>query len=272
MNTRRHVLIGSLTALLLVTLTSVMLADVRDNAGFFSEDAVRQANFDLREIKRQYGKDLLVETYPTVPASVQPQLDQQGADAFFQQWARQRGQAAKTDGVVVLITKDPSHLQVTPGDKTKARAFTLDDRDRMRDVLVTRFREKNYDQGLLGAVSMFRDTLKVNLGSSGAAAAAVERSGAAQRSDAPQRNPGAFEPSRTQETSRRPGGGGISFWTILIWGIIILMLVRLIRRLFRGRTQPQQGFDPRRGGVARPGYDPRVDQGRPGFGGGGFGT
>jgi hypothetical protein len=88
----------------------------------------------------------------------------------------------------VLITKQPSHLHVAVGDKTRQRAFTLKDRDGLRDQLITSFKQKQFDQGLLSAVRTFRDTVSSNLGGSSAAATAapVERG----EWQPPQSNPG----------------------------------------------------------------------------------
>ena len=82
MKARRLPMATFVSALLLLGGVRAALADVRDNAGFFSEDAVRQANFDLRDVKQKYGKDLLVETYPAVPAELQSQLDAAALTGF----------------------------------------------------------------------------------------------------------------------------------------------------------------------------------------------
>jgi hypothetical protein len=270
MTLRRYPLI-ILVPLLLLAGAPFALAEVRDNAGFFSKDAVRQANFDLKEIKRQHGKDLLIETYPSIPSNLQPQFNKLGEDAFYEQWARQSAQQAKTDGVAVLITKEPSHLQVVVGDKTREKAFALADRDTLRDELLASFRQKQYDQGLQTAVRTFRDRLNANLGgaverSPGAAAGAAAAAGS---SNAPQSNPGAFEPRSSRDTRDARGGGGFSFWKLIIWGIITLIVVRILSRLFTRRQAPQQA--PGGGMFGQPGYDPRAG-GPMGGGMGGFGT
>src|SRR3712207_6424827 len=103
MTLRRYSPIAVLATLVVTCFASTASADVRDNAGFFSEEAVRQANFDLREIKKRHGRDLLIETHAAVPANLQPRLQQLGEDAFYEQWARQAAQQAKIDGAAVLI-------------------------------------------------------------------------------------------------------------------------------------------------------------------------
>ena len=280
MTLRRHFAVFPLAVTLLLSVAATAGAEVRDAAGFFSEDAVRQATFDLREAKQKYGKELLVETFPTVPADMQSQLSQLGKEQFFEQWARQRAREAKIDGVAVLVTKDPRYVHAVVGDKTRQRAFTVEDRKQLLDELLTAFRAERYDEGLLGAVKLFRERLARNLGQP-AGAPPVERSagsGAAQSgsADTPQRNPGAFDPSRSPSPSptERPGGGGPSFWTLVIWGIVILIVIRLIARVLRQRrSHPQFGQDPRAAGPGRVGpYGQPGPYGQGGGGLGGFGT
>src|SRR6266480_7161130 len=41
---------------------AALTAEVRDEAGIFSKDAVERANREIKEIKRQFKEDLVVET------------------------------------------------------------------------------------------------------------------------------------------------------------------------------------------------------------------
>src|SRR5688572_3539287 len=232
-NLRSRCPILFIMALLLAAGGGVAHAEVRDNARFFSEDAVRQANFDLRDIKQRHGKDLLIETHPTIPANMRSQLQQLGETKFYAQWTAQRATEAKIDGAAVLITKEPSHLHVVVGDRARqSGAFSTENGGKLREQLVTSFREKQYDQGLAAAVRTFRETLTTNLG--GAGAAPVERTPAAapsaqQSSSEPQPNPGAFDPRGDNAPNRGAsggGGGGISLFKLIIWGVVILIIIR----------------------------------------------
>ena len=289
MKLRPHSVVTVLIALVLLTGTRSVRADIRDNAGFFSEDALRQGNFDLRDIKQRHGKELFIETHATIPADLQPQLKQLGENKFYAQWTARRATDAKVDGAAVLITKDPPYLHVMVGDRAnQSGAFTTADGAKLREQLRTSFKEKQYDQGLLSAVRTFRETLTSNLGASGAAPAPVERAPSAvapapRSTNEPQANPGAFEPRGRNVPDRGgSGGGGFSFWKLVIWGIIILILVRVISRLFTRRhaqhqhqQHPGGGLFGRRGGgfgrgrYGQGGYDPRYGGGG---GLGGFGT
>jgi uncharacterized protein len=261
MKTRHNALFAFLATLVLLAGARFASADVQDNAGFFGEDAVRQANFDLKDIKQKYGKDLLVETLPTLPAEVQSQINAQNRDKVYADWAQQRGRDAKLDGVVVLITREPSHLQIGVGNKTQQKAFSLKDRDRLRDQMLTSFKQKQYDQGLLNAVGSYRQTLANNLGGSGSSTQVEKTSPGAAPTPAPSGRDSDASPSNNR------GGGGISLWSLVIWGLVIFFVLRLIGGIFRRRTAGPMG------GMMGQGNQPGWNQ--PGYGygrGGGFGT
>jgi uncharacterized membrane protein YgcG len=219
MKTRHNALFAFLATLVLLAGARFASADVQDNAGFFSEDAVRQANFDLKDIKQKYGKDLLVETHPTLPAEVQSQINAQNKDKVFADWAQQRGRDAKLDGVIVLITRETSHLQIGVGNKTQQKAFSLKDRDRLRDQMLTSFKQKQYDQGLLNAVGSYRQTLANNLGGSGSSTQVEKTSPGAAPTPAPSGRDSNASPSNNR------GGGGISLWSLVIWGLVIFFVL-----------------------------------------------
>jgi uncharacterized membrane protein YgcG len=68
----------------------------------------------------------------------------------------QRAKSAGVKGAIVLITRDPSYLQVDVGERTRQHAFTPADRDRLRDTMLTAFKQKRYDEGLLQGIDVFR--------------------------------------------------------------------------------------------------------------------
>jgi len=254
-------------------------AQVRDEADFFSADAERQASFDIRDIRQRFGVDLLVDTVPAIPAELQAEYQRLGKDKFFEQWAQQRGREAGLNGVIVLVAKDPSYLRVLPGRQTRQKAFTSTDSDSLRDVLVTAFKAKQYDAGLLQAVATFRKTLQQNLGDGAMAQQPVERQD--QGRVPTDRDDRATAPPAAPDSDARTGGGspapahGWSMSTIIIWAVLIFGGIWLIKRLVASRARPAPGpggYD--RGYPGQPqhaGYDPRY--GDPGYRrGGGFGS
>src|SRR5438270_5200805 len=67
--------------------------ETRDLGKFFSADAVKKADVQIREIFRKHDLDLLIETYATVPADQAEKvkgLDNTGRGEFFTKWAGER--------------------------------------------------------------------------------------------------------------------------------------------------------------------------------------
>src|SRR6478672_2844564 len=122
----------SLAALIAVAMTAMattaVRAQVQDEAGFFSADAVSRANQTIDRIKRDQGKDVRIETYPSIPSNLQSDFQRLGKDQFFEQWAQQRGQQLWLDGMLVLINREPPRIQIQVGRATRATAFPEADR------------------------------------------------------------------------------------------------------------------------------------------------
>src|SRR3954469_5160300 len=75
------------------------IAEVRDEAHFFSADAVAHANEIIKDIKQRYKKDLLIETVRHVPDSKRDEANSSDAKVkghFFANWAIER---ARMEGV-----------------------------------------------------------------------------------------------------------------------------------------------------------------------------
>ena len=64
---------------------------VRDEAHFFSSDAINQADQIIRQINARHHRDVLIETIPSVPQDMAAQEQSMGKNAFFKQWTEQRG-------------------------------------------------------------------------------------------------------------------------------------------------------------------------------------
>src|SRR5438270_13100039 len=79
-------------------LAATTKAEVVDDAGFFSADAVRQANQKLADVDQKYGRQMRVETYAETPADRRGDYNEANKRPFFQQWARQRAEASGIRG------------------------------------------------------------------------------------------------------------------------------------------------------------------------------
>jgi uncharacterized membrane protein YgcG len=143
-----------------------VVPEVQDGGGFFKPETIAKANDALAEMGKKHNKDLLIETYATVPADkveAVKGMDKEARTSFFQEWANSRARRRRVNGVYVLISKDPAHIQLEVGHETQKVAFTGKDRDHLRDILVAAFEKKEYDRGLLEAVQFVEKTLDENL-------------------------------------------------------------------------------------------------------------
>lgn len=139
---------------------------VEDGAGFFSAEAVQKAQNQAKEIKSRFNKDVRVETFKTVPADRQAgqNLQDEGARRqFFRKWVDDRIKQTQLRGVLVLMTRSPGHVEVGVSEDTLKKGFTAADRDKLGKLLLDRFKEKKFDEGLLDGVRLVEDTLARNL-------------------------------------------------------------------------------------------------------------
>jgi uncharacterized membrane protein YgcG len=180
-------------AVVLVSLSLVQAtgAGMQDAAGFFSQETIAVAEQQIATIHQDFGKDLRVETYASLPPDRADQYAPEKRTEFFATWAYQRAKALGVDGVIVLICKDPAFLQVEVGDHTKQRAFTLANRDHLRDLLITAFKQRQFDDGLRQVITYYERTLRANLGASGPGArpSSAPAPGLPASSSAPQESP-----------------------------------------------------------------------------------
>lgn len=213
---------------------------IRDQAGFFSEGAESTAARTISEIERSQKKDLVIETFAEVPAEVRRGVDLQDKTAvkrLFESWSVQRARELGLNGIYVVMTREPAHLQVVVGNETQRGAFTLADRDALVGRMLDRLRAKKNDEALIAGVEFVRDTLRSHA-SSGARAPAGARSGVNPSSPAP-RQPMAEAPTR-----------GFSWFSLLVplllLGLVGLVVMRLVRALmgrgsFGGTPSPLGG-------------------------------
>jgi uncharacterized membrane protein YgcG len=149
-----------------VALPAPVANEVKDYAGFFQADTVQKATADLKAMRQRFGRDAIIETFKTVPPDKVKQVENMSAAQrrqFFADWMQDRVKASRVDGIHVLICREPAHLEVGLGTETRTKAFPPTDRDKLRDLLVGRFKEKDYDNGLLQAVRFIGDRLESNL-------------------------------------------------------------------------------------------------------------
>ena len=197
--------------------------EVRDSAGIFSANAVKQADETVRRIQKEFRKDLLVETFAGIPDNRTEDYKRNRED-FFSNFVRERAQAARIDGIYVLVLKEPPphryRIQVAVGQVTRQRAFLSSDRDELVRVLQASFREDKYDDALRSGVAFVERSLRSNLGSSSVRSTAAV---------APMHS------SSSDGGGSWSSGSSIGSWVILALLFLAgMMVVSFVIRLFRG--------------------------------------
>ena len=253
-----QVLRFSALGLFLLTIPAVTrAADVSDQAGFFSADAIAKANRDIREIEKKSGHEVQIETFNTVPSAkidAVANMDKKQRDTFMQNWVKERAQETKANGTLVLICKDPGHIETWSSRKLKDVGFTEADQNRIKNAMIDGFRGKDFDGALQDTVSEI-----------GTAYTKVRASSLTPRTTDRLNQAPAFPrremPVRQVQSSWFP--------VIFIVGIVLvgIFVISLLSRLFGGGNR-SYGGGPGSGqpGYGQPGYGPG-----PGYGGGGGG-
>jgi uncharacterized membrane protein YgcG len=140
--------------------------EVRDEGGVFSATAIEKANQVIRTIHRDLRKELLVETFASVPKDRVNDYTR-NREEFFAGFVRDRAQAEGLEGIYVMVMKEPPphrfRIQVGVGQATRQRAFRPADRDQLVRVFQSSFREDHYDEALLQGVAFVQSTLRKNL-------------------------------------------------------------------------------------------------------------
>ena len=113
---------------------------VQDDGEFFSQKAKLQANETIARIRRDYKKDLFIETLATLPLPDGVKLkDKNAAEQFVARWAANRFKIAELNGVYVLFVKDIQQFRIEVGSVT-ARHFTKEKQEELKTILLKNLR------------------------------------------------------------------------------------------------------------------------------------
>jgi hypothetical protein len=145
-----------------LSLTARALAvapEVRDAGKFFSADAIKKANKEIREIAKNYDRDLLIETFATIPGDQAERvkgMPREERAKFFRNWAADRADVAVVHGVYILVCKEPAFVEIVITPRGR-QGFDKASFEKLRELLLNSFHEKRYDEGLQGAVDLVRE-------------------------------------------------------------------------------------------------------------------
>ncbi len=179
---------------------------VRDTAAFFSEASKAEAGRRVAEIGKRFKKDLVIETYAEVPEAVRQGVnlqDKPAANRMFEEWTIKQAKQLRVNGIYILLSKEPAHLQIVVGNDTQHAAFTLKDRDALASLMLARLRAKQNDEALLEGVSFVFNTM---------ASHAATRSQPAVG-------------STSSGVSRSEGSSGLGLILAVLLGVAVLWLV-----------------------------------------------
>src|SRR5205085_4015215 len=202
---------------------------LRDDAGFFSPEGREKAQAALDQIQQRYGRNVAVETYAAPPASVPTGGDERARNEAYHAWAQQRGKELGPD-VLVLITRNPSHLRVDSREALQQSGqFTATDKNAASAVSLPLFKQRRYDDGIMQGVEFIERKLAQPGNRSQSSA-----SGSGGAGYPPP--PGSSGPGRTTVPQPRTpvvgcGGGGVgSFVCLAIVVIGVFMIIRGMTR------------------------------------------
>jgi len=135
---------------------------VIDGGMFFSEEAVSEADDIIRSIKQGYDRDVVVDTYDSIPDDLKDDLARDGREKFYEDWLNRRARQLGVHGVFVLMTREPGRVQVGVDRPTRRRDFTVADRESLREILASAFRARQFDRGLLDGLRFVRQRMAEN--------------------------------------------------------------------------------------------------------------
>ncbi len=212
-------------------LGSAGAATIRDTAGMFDTNAVRDAQTRLDRIESRYQLPVTIETVDS--------LEGRNIDAVLTEHARER----RAEGLYMLIAKGDKKFDIESSG-AYARAFPRERLERIRQAMRLEFNKRDFNGGLLAAVNAIDTEGRAAQAEFGS----VKQSGANHKANVPLRQRG------------RPvaGQGTFGIGTLLGIGLFIVAVligIRLLGALFSGGA----GY----GGPGR--------MGGPGYGGGGYG-
>lgn len=153
---------GLLGAMLWLVPSVTMAADITDGGSFFSAETLATANQSIRDLEQKSGHTIRIETFAAVPADkaeAVAKMDAKQREAFFSKWVHDRAEATQSRGIVVLMCRQPSHLNIWAGTPIQRAGFGGAEAKAIRETMLTSFRAKEYDKGLTSAVAQLSTTL-----------------------------------------------------------------------------------------------------------------
>jgi hypothetical protein len=153
----------------------------KDEAGFFSADALQRATERVKGFETKYQLPVLVETFAAIPDEKKADvdlLDIRAREKLFAEWGRERLKTPGLDGVGILLCKEPAYVFIALGEQTRQTRLTPGDRRTLVSLMINRLVDRRYDDALFGALDFIEDRVELNLQKPPAEPAAEDDTGA----------------------------------------------------------------------------------------------
>jgi hypothetical protein len=153
--------VTGLSCLWLTATATAVAPEIRDHGKFFSAEAIKKADERIAEISRKYDRDLLIETFASVPEGDVDKvkaMDAKERSQYFVAWAKDRAHKRAVNGVYVLVCKEPRYLQVGV-DEREPHKFPQGTRAAVEEAVKKEFKEGRFDAGLDEAIKVVEERL-----------------------------------------------------------------------------------------------------------------
>ena len=130
---------------------------VKDDASLFSKEAKEKADAQIARIKRQFKRDLVIETVPSITLP-----DGVGVDEAVNDWVTKRLEKLHIDGVYIVIIVDPQKYRDRVNTDTSRVLFTTANRKELEKILVGHLKAKEMDQAVTGTANFVFEMMRRN--------------------------------------------------------------------------------------------------------------
>jgi len=134
-----------------------------DDGKLFSSAGLDKAKAAMNDAQFDHGLTFTIDTFDAIPAGKKAGFSDATKDRFFKEWARDMATSGKLKGIYVLVCRHPGYVEVLADKETHDRGFSREDEVKLRDTLLSAFRDATKesdaakqvalrDAGLLSAV------------------------------------------------------------------------------------------------------------------------
>ena len=180
----------ALPLVLAASITSTHASTIRDNANFFSADAVRQAQNRLDKLEQDNNVPVTIETIGS--------LDGRPIDTVLPE---RRAKLNRAKGLYVLIAKQETKIEVE-SSREYSKALTKARMQEIKAAFVAEFKKRDFNAGLNSGVETIEKVLNTAKADGGGAIRATAPAAA------PPAGRGGTAPRARPGLPAVPGGGG----------------------------------------------------------------